>query len=170
MADLWTTLILTAIPLYVANASAMVFGGKTPLDMEKKWMDGRRLLGKGKTWKGTGMGILIGTFTGFSLAFFFPTYTESVSSHFVAFAFLLSVGALTGDMIGSFIKRRMGMESGKPAHVLDQLDFVLGGILFSLGINPPNWTVFLLLIMITPFMHLTFNRIAYITGIKGVPW
>lgn len=170
MDPLWIYLFFTALPLYMANASAMVFGGKTAIDGNRNWGDGRPILGKGKTWKGTGMGVLIGTFTGFLLEYFFPLLTFQVSNEYVAYAFLLSLGAIMGDLVGSFIKRRMNIQRGQPAHVLDQLDFVVGGVVFSIAISKPEWTGLILLIMITPFMHLAFNRLAFMLGIKNVPW
>ncbi|MBM3282400.1 MAG: CDP-2,3-bis-(O-geranylgeranyl)-sn-glycerol synthase [Candidatus Diapherotrites archaeon] len=170
MDPLWIHLFLTALPLYVANSSAMVFGGKTPIDGNRNWSDGRPIFGKGKTWKGTGMGVLIGTFVGLLLWYFFPVYTQLVSSEYVAYVFLLSTGGLVGDIVGSFIKRRMNMPRGHPAQILDQLDFVVGGVLFSVAFSTPNWTALILLVMITPFMHMTFNRLAYMIGMKSVPW
>lgn len=170
MDPLWVYLFFTAFPLYMANASAMIFGGKTPIDSNKNWRDGRPIFGKGKTWKGTGMGVLIGTFVGFLLEYFFPALAFQVSNEYVAYAFLLSVGAIVGDMVGSFVKRRMNISRGQPAHVLDQLDFVVGGVLFSIAISKPQWTGLILLIMITPFMHLAFNRLAFMLKIKNVPW
>lgn len=170
MDPLWSFLIFTAAPLYTANASAMLFGGKTPLDFHRTFSDGQPIFGKGKTWKGTGMGILIGTFTGFILGYFFPLFTTTVSNEYVLYAFLLSLGAILGDVVGSFIKRRLKMKRGDPAHILDQLDFVVGGVLLSIMVSKPDWTGLILLIMITPFMHLAFNRIAYYIGIKSVPW
>ena len=41
---------LMAIPLYLCNSLALVFGGKTPIDGERKFFDGRPLLGRGKTF------------------------------------------------------------------------------------------------------------------------
>lgn len=170
MDPLWIYLFFTALPLYVANSSAMLFGGKTPIDGNKNWGDGRPIFGKGKTWKGTGMGIIIGTFTGLILNYFFPALTTIVSSEYVAYAFLLSIGGLVGDIAGSFIKRRMNIARGESAQILDQLDFVVGGVVFSIAISKPDWTGLILLVMITPFMHLAFNRLAYMLGIKNVPW
>ena len=40
------------LPAYVANASAVLVGGGTPVDSGKNWKDGKRILGDGKTWRG----------------------------------------------------------------------------------------------------------------------
>jgi CDP-2,3-bis-(O-geranylgeranyl)-sn-glycerol synthase len=170
MGEIWIPLVFTALPLYVANASAVVFGGKTPVDFNRLWPDGKPIFGKGKTWKGVAMGTLIGTFSGGLALYFFPLLANQVSSFYLLYAFLLSAGALMGDLLGSFIKRRVGLNRGQPAHFLDQLDFVIGGLGLSLLVVPPTWTVFFLLIMVTPFMHMAFNRFAYLLGLKSVPW
>ena len=61
----WIYLFFTAFPLYMTNATAMLFGGKTPIDGNKTMKDGQPILGKGKTWKGTIMGTLIGLVSGY---------------------------------------------------------------------------------------------------------
>lgn len=170
MTPLWIYLFFTALPLYVANASAVVSGGKTPLDFNRTYSDGKPWFGNGKTWKGTFIGIGSGTLMGVSAHIFFPEFTIQLSENYVLYAFLLSAGAIVGDIAGSFIKRRMNMKRGQPAHVLDQLDFVVGGILFSFLISKPDWSGLILLIMVTPFMHMAFNRLAFSLGLKKVPW
>jgi len=40
------------LPAYMANPTAVVFGGGTPVDMGKNWKDGRRIFGDGKTFRG----------------------------------------------------------------------------------------------------------------------
>ena len=38
------------LPAYVANPTAVVFGGGRPIDAGRVLRDGRRFLGDGKTW------------------------------------------------------------------------------------------------------------------------
>ena len=58
-ASLWYIL-----PAYVANASACIFGGGTPVDLGKNFIDGRRLIGNGVTYRGCVFGIICGTLIG----------------------------------------------------------------------------------------------------------
>ena len=91
---------------------------------------------------------------------------------------LASYGAVLGDLIGSFLKRRFNIRSGDPFWIVDQLDFALIAILFVSipGFLYPN--LFLLpdiyvitfLIIITPAVSIIANTIAYIIGLKEVPW
>jgi CDP-2,3-bis-(O-geranylgeranyl)-sn-glycerol synthase len=170
MLELWVYLVFTAIPLYIANSSAMIFGGKTPIDFNQKWADGNSIFGKGKTWKGACMGILMGWFAGLLLWYFFPSFTGKILADYVPYAFLLALGTILGDMGGSFVKRRMDMKRGAFFPMLDQLDFITGGLLFGLIVFIPVWWHALLLIIITPVLHLLFNIVAYLLKIKQVPW
>ncbi|MDX1747598.1 MAG: CDP-archaeol synthase, partial [Halobacteriales archaeon] len=48
------------LPAYIPNNAAVLFGGGRPIDGGRTW-DGRRVLGDGKTWRGTVAGTLAGT-------------------------------------------------------------------------------------------------------------
>lgn len=84
--------------------------------------------------------------------------------------FLLSTGALVGDLIGSFIKRRLKMERGKPAPGLDQLDFVVGAILLSSIFYVPPIEILMAALILTPAVHLVANIVGYILSLKKEPW
>lgn len=170
MLTLMLYVALTAAPMYVANAAAMIFGGKTPIDGGKHFYDGKPILGKGKTWKGSLMGILTGTFAGLLIWHFFPTPASLLTPHYAAYSFVLALGAILGDMAGSFIKRRMAIERGKQAPLLDQLDFVIGGLVLGLIYFQPDIIQVLVLALITPLIHSLANRVAFMLKLKNVPW
>ena len=50
----------------------------------------------------------------------------------ILIGFLLGFGALLGDALGSFLKRRLGIGRGKPAPILDQLDFIIVALILVL--------------------------------------
>ncbi len=91
---------------------------------------------------------------------------------------LASYGAVIGDLIGSFLKRRFDIKSGAPFWVIDQLDFAIVALLFVSipGFILPN--TFLLpdifivtfLIILTPAVSVIANTVAYVIGLKDVPW
>ncbi len=56
------------LPAYIANASALLVGGGTPIDFGKNWKDGKRILGDGKTWRGLITGAVVGMIGGFGLS------------------------------------------------------------------------------------------------------
>ena len=172
------------LPAYLANVSALVFGGGKPLDFGRNFRDGRRIIGNGVTWRGTIIGTLIGTFIGIlqgSVSAYYgnvfslipgitiiqgPIPTSILQGALVGL--FLGGGALIGDAVGSFIKRRIGIERGKAAPFLDQLDFVIGALIFAslIVFIPLNMIIIILIISIV--LHLLTNMIAYLIGMKDV--
>ncbi|MFX0042150.1 MAG: CDP-2,3-bis-(O-geranylgeranyl)-sn-glycerol synthase [Candidatus Hodarchaeota archaeon] len=92
--------------------------------------------------------------------------------------FLASYGAVLGDLIGSFLKRRFNIKSGAPLWIVDQLDFALIAILFvSIPgfISPslfliPDLHIIIFLLILTPAVSIIANTVAYAVGLKDVPW
>ena len=166
----FATVCLMAIPIYLSNGMALLFGGRTPLDFGTKWLDGRPFLGKGKTVKGTLAGILSGTLGSAIVAFLFPHLAAVLGVNYVLYGFLLAAGAMAGDLTGSFVKRRLGLERGTSILLLDQLDFVAGGVAVGLLIFVPSIWHALLLAAFTLSVHKFGNVVAFKTRIKSVPW
>jgi CDP-2,3-bis-(O-geranylgeranyl)-sn-glycerol synthase len=86
----------------------------------------------------------------------------------------LAFGAMLGDIAGSFIKRRRGIERGGSLPLLDQLGFLVVALLFA-SLSADFKTLFTIPVIIagfiiTPVLHLTTNYIAYKLGLKEVPW
>ena len=170
------------LPAYVANLSGLAFGGGTPVDGGRECKDGRRLIGNGVTWKGFANGTILGTLVGAILGIigtFFgdlsvltsgiiglPVYGSFVGG--LSLGFLMAFGALLGDAVGSFIKRRIGLQSGEPAPIMDQLDFVVGALVLSLLVVKISWEFFFIIAILTLILHLGSNMIAYLLGIKDV--
>jgi len=167
------------LPAYIANGAAVITGGGTPIDFNKKWR-GKPIFGKGKTWRGFIGGSAAGIAAGMIMNFFIP-FDGKYSILIIA---SLSVGALIGDLIESFIKRRIGKKSGEKWIIADQIDFLLGAFFFSyatsLVIQPyigENWFIssfglwgVIFLLILTPILHLATNILAYLFKYKEVPW
>ncbi|MEM0359853.1 MAG: CDP-2,3-bis-(O-geranylgeranyl)-sn-glycerol synthase [Candidatus Diapherotrites archaeon] len=166
-----TATIITAYlaPLYITNACALLFGGKTPLDFDVK-IDGKPLFGKGKSIEGTLYGFAAGILAVLAIDAFFNSFTRSFVPDFVFFGALLCAGALAGDIAASFIKRRFGIERGKPVLFLDQLDFVCGGLAFTAWIRIPAIEEVLIMMVITLLAHRISNYAAFKFKLKSVPW
>lgn len=172
------------LPAYMANVSALAFGGGAPVDLKKYFTDGRRILGDGVTWRGTIIGIIIGTVIATLQGVVFMYYGDIFTlipgwttlagiipnsyGEWILLGLALSGGALIGDAAGSFLKRRINIPRGRPAPFLDQLDFVVGAlILASLVVTIPL-SIILLILIFTAILHLAANTIAYLLGIKDV--
>lgn len=164
-------LVLFIIPCYVANAAPVLLGGGQPLDFGANFTDGRRILGDAKTIRGFVGGVAAGTVAGGILALHAPLPAfGSAWAQFVS-GFLLSLGALLGDALGSFIKRRMGMEPGRP-FFLDQLGFVAVGLLLAYpaaaALYSPEMVIFIM--VLSYLLHMATNAAANRFGLKAVPW
>ncbi len=165
-------LLLFLIPIYIANSSPVVLGGGEPLDLGIILGDGKRLFGEGKTIRGFIGGVAAGTVAGGLLSIFYILpFFLSGSNQFIG-AFLLSFGALSGDALGSFIKRRSGIDSGKPFIIDTVLFLLIGLILVFPFVNQslyeiPNLAFFIVLTMI---LHPLTNILANKAGLKNVPW
>jgi CDP-2,3-bis-(O-geranylgeranyl)-sn-glycerol synthase len=151
-------------PAYCANAIPVITGGGYPIDFGKKFLDGKPILGKNKTFQGFFSGLMIGTAVGLVESAFF--------GYPILFGLLLSLGALFGDLAGAFVKRRLGLAPGNLLPVIDQIDFIIGAILFSLPLSLQifSWELILAVLIITPPIHLLTNFAAYKLGLKNNPW
>jgi CDP-2,3-bis-(O-geranylgeranyl)-sn-glycerol synthase len=82
---------------------------------------------------------------------------------------LMTFGGLIGDIIGSFIKRRSGIERGHTFIFLDQLGFLVVGMMFVFPLIPWPIEWFLVQVPITFVLHIFANLLGYFTGIQDVP-
>jgi len=80
---------------------------------------------------------------------------------------MLSIGALTGDLIESFIKRRISRSPGSSLPVADQIDFILGAFLFSIPVLPPSLLSALIILVVTIPIHLLTNLGAVLLNMKN---
>lgn len=165
-------ILLFLLPTYVANAAPILLGDAIPLDYKKLFLDKKRLLGDNKSIGGFFGGVLAGIVCGGIITIYFRVpYFRSVEEQFIGFS-LMSVGALVGDALGSFIKRRLNIEEGK-SHFTDQTLFLLMALIFSSQfINFEALGIYNLAFMfiITYFLHILSNRVANKLGLKKVPW
>jgi CDP-2,3-bis-(O-geranylgeranyl)-sn-glycerol synthase len=141
----------------------VLFGGGRPIDSGKVLSDGQRILGDNKTIRGFvggfGVGVIVGAFE-----------SVFVSQNLLFVAILASLGALIGDLVGAFVKRRLRITPGGSLPVLDQLDFVVGAILFVVPIMNLSLSTALIILLVTPPVHLLTNAGAYLLGLKSTYW
>jgi CDP-2,3-bis-(O-geranylgeranyl)-sn-glycerol synthase len=155
-------------PAYCANGAPVLFGGGRPIDKGKKFVDGKPLFGSHKTVRGFVSGVFIGTLVGWAQYALAPKVGLPQGNFSIGLS--LSIGALVGDLLGSFIKRRLDLEPGASLVIFDQLDFVLVAMLFSFFVEPPSLNVILIVTILTGPIHLIVNFLAYILRLKKTPW
>lgn len=174
--EFWRALYFVISP-YAANAFPPLARGKHPMDFGKKFLDGNRIFGDGKTWEGFFAGLVFGTFCGTIAWLFYDKLNAIALAHNFSMpyispfsAFVLSLGALLGDLIGSFIKRRFGMERGAPAPLLDQLDFLSGSLFLGSFVTEVSFGIVVWSIPLTLIIHRIANIIGYLLKLKKEPW
>ena len=171
VAALWIML-----PAYLPNSAAAVFGGGTPIDLGRTFSDGRRVFGDGKTYRGFFGGVLSGVLVGLIQILAASAFgLDMLPRHTILSVILLATGALLGDLVKSFFKRRLGKERGEPWIIADQYDLVIGSLLLVLLVYP-EWLVenitlpiLVWIIILTPLLHRVVNIIGYYIGVKEVP-
>ena len=112
-------------PAYCANGTPVLAGGGTKMDFGRNFVDGKRIFGNNKTFRGFffgwGVGFGVGLVEG--LVFGFESFP-------VLFALLIPLGALLGDLTGAFIKRRIGIAPGGLLPSLIKWTLLLGQLCF----------------------------------------
>jgi CDP-2,3-bis-(O-geranylgeranyl)-sn-glycerol synthase len=177
--ELLALAIWVMLPAYVPNNAAVLAGGGRPIDGGRT-MGGSRILGDGKTWRGTIVGTLVGAALAYLLNLLQPVAVSFLGIGFPAFPLAamiaLPFGAMLGDILASFIKRRTGRKRGAAFPGLDQLDFAVVALALT-AVVAADWffsvfTVALLIVVlvVTPILHVVTNVLAYLFGFKHEPW
>ena len=155
------------LPAYVANM-APIFVQKIPFLNRPIY---EKLLGLHKTWRGLLFAILFGGvifliqkvfytigFIQFSIIDYsdFPFW----------FGFLIGFGAMVGDLVKSYYKRKEGIAPGRPWIPYDQIDFAVGGLIGSCLYYVPSVGVVIVILLASPILHLIVSYMGYKLGLR----
>ena len=167
------------LPAYVPNNAAVLAGGGRPIDGGRTMGD-KRVLGDGKTWRGTAAGIVAGLALAGLLSVIAPDVADATGIDVPEFeplaALGLAAGAMLGDILASFLKRRTGRQRGAMFPGLDQLDFVVVSLPLTALLAREwffdvfTWEIVAVVVILTPILHVTTNMIAYKLSLKNEPW
>ncbi|MCX6773883.1 MAG: CDP-archaeol synthase [Candidatus Micrarchaeota archaeon] len=162
--DFALAFLMLVFPAYAANAIPVLLGGGMTFDDLLKL----KLFGKNKTIRGFLSGIIFGSLASLALMLFLPV---QIRFSYVLFGIFSSLGAMLGDLLGSLLKRKIGIAEGKQ-FFLDQILFIAVALCFGYLFIPEiyNITVVIAVLIVTFFMHIIFNIIANKIGVKNVPW
>lgn len=169
------------LPAYVANMSPQIASWLNLFPSLNKPIDSYikpGLLGKNKTVRGFLSGVIVALlfgilqFLGMNIDFFNSISILDYSNIWIALSssFLLGFGALFGDSVKSFFKRMRNIKSGQPWIGADQMDYVIGGLIFVLPFFMISWYNILFVLVFSPIAHVVTNIIAYNLRIKKVWW
>lgn len=164
-----------ASPIF-ANKIPLLNKWTTPMDFGKSYKN-KRILGDNKTWRGYLFGVLIAVITLWLQKIIFEqsNWLQNTlviidySTITLWLGVLLGSGALLGDAVESFFKRRLGIASGETWFPFDQIDYILGGILFSsiLIKLPPSYSAVIFVVWFG--LHLISSYIGFLLGLKEKP-
>ena len=171
------------LPAYAANALPVIFNNYNllpsfarPVDFNAR-LFGKPVFGHSKTFRGFAAGISGALIIGLIQYFLFSiqeindiSLIEYSLLNAVILSFLLGFGALLGDLVKSFFKRRIGISSGKPWVIFDQTDYAIGALALASIIIIPSLTHIIIIITISALFSIMANIIAYLSGIKKVWW
>lgn len=147
------------------------------VDFGKKFL-GQPIFGKHKSWRGVILGIIVGILVAFIQKYLyqFPAikkislllnYSEI---NILFFGFLISFGAVFGDLLFAFIKRRLKMEPGARFIPFDQTNYVIGAAFFLTPAFKIGIMVWITLFILTLLLHIIFNRLGYCLKIHRAKW
>jgi hypothetical protein len=159
-----SALLPLLILLVIANGTPIVaqslFGNRFsyPVDGDREFLDGRPLLGRSKTIRGSALAILV-TAAGAPL----------VGLDWKIGA-LVGTLAMAGDLFSSFLKRRLGLPPSSPAVGLDQVPESLFPLLGCLG--PVSLTFADVAVGVAVFFigELLLSRLLYAFDLRDRPY
>ena len=149
------TLLIKFLPAFCAPLVApvsMLLPKTHPIDFGV-YLWGQRLFGDKKTIEGTFAAIILATCMGVAL-----------SEPLVGFVF--AVGAMLGDLLNSFIKRRLKIPPGKYFPIMDELNFLFFPVIFAPSFFSITLLDVLVLGVLAMFLHYLYDRVALFTGFK----
>ncbi len=155
------------LPAYCANMAPVIF-------RRFPWLGfpvSEKYFGSHKTWRGLVVAVLFGT------AVFWiqrRLYTQGFVSWALVdysgfslwFGVCMSAGAILGDLVKSYYKRKVDIAPGKPWLGWDQLDFVIGGLIGVMFVYVPDVLVVVVLLVLSSGLHVLVNYLGYILKIQ----
>jgi len=174
MLNLFLASLYFILPAYIGNMFPVVTGcARLPLGKPIS----EKYFGSHKTYRGF-YSAFIGALLCLVMQYYFQkngyfleiTILDYKSINLFLYAFLFGIGAMSGDLLKSFFKRKLGKEDGKCWFPFDQIDFILGTYLFLLPVYIIPIEMLGILVVITPVVHFSTNAIGYVLGLKKVWW
>jgi CDP-2,3-bis-(O-geranylgeranyl)-sn-glycerol synthase len=157
-------LIHLFILIILANGAPILarnlFGNKAdfPIDAHLHFFDKRPLFGHSKTWRGLFASLLLTSLLAWLLGYSIQT------------GLLIALAAMSGDLLTSFIKRRLNMPSSNMAPLLDQFAeslFPALAVMNVFALTPLN---IVLLVLAFIMFDLLFSQLLYRIGLRRRPY
>lgn len=166
------------LPAYLANMAPVIIKKVDlfafPIDFNKQ-INNKPVLGKNKTFRGLIFGVAFAVAVAYFqfLVYeidFFRDLSFIDYQNWLLFGFLMGLGALTGDLIKSFFKRRLGLEPGAKFVPFDQTDFVVGALVFIIPIFDLTLKILIVSLLLSFVLHIIVNHLAFYLKIRNEKW
>lgn len=163
------------IPPLVKRAGIFNFLAK-PVDFNKKFF-GQPIFGSHKTWRGVIFGIIVGILVAQIQKYLYQFSSIKKISllnysqiNIFLFGFLISTGAVFGDLLFAFIKRRLKLKPGVRFIPWDQTNYIIGAAIFLTPFFKVEIMIWITLFVLNPILHIIVNRIGYYLKIHQAKW
>ncbi len=141
----------------------------TPTLLGKKYWNtpiSEPIFGKNKTWRGFLGAIIVGTLVFVMLVKINLIIFTGDLNMTIFVGFLFAFGAISGDLVKSFFKRKMNIKEGESWAPWDQIDYVLGAIILTYFIYQYSFDQIILLLVMGGAISALAHRIGYIVKIN----
>lgn len=154
------------LPAYCANMAPPFVrfwhGGNRPIS--------RRWLGEHKTVAGFFLGVAAGVAATAAQCVIDAPFSLIDYRRWFLLGLLFGVGAMTGDALKSFVKRRLRIAPGARWVPFDQIDFVIGALLLVGPWASLRWQDVAIILALSFVADVLVNQAAFRCGIKDSPW
>ncbi|MCD4760456.1 CDP-archaeol synthase [bacterium] len=175
--DFWhyfLELVWLFLPAGCANMAASFFRRvhflDYPVDFGRSWR-GKRFFGDHKTFRGFFFGILSAVlFVHFQKAIYPSMINYSILNYYQINVWIVGLlmgwGALLGDLVRSFIKRRLGTPPGVYWFPFDQIDWLIGTQVFVIFYLDLNWQIVVASLLLSIIIHPLVNYSCYLLKLQ----
>jgi len=166
------------LPAYFANMAPVIVRKINflayPIDFNKQ-IAGKPILGHNKTFRGIFFGVA------FAVAIAYVQHLMYAKEAFRGISFidygnwmflgvLMGLGALTGDLIKSVFKRRLGINPGERFVPFDQTDFAIGALALAMLFLNVTAKIFIVAVALSFVLHVATNHLAFYLRIRNEKW
>ena len=148
------------LPAGIANMSASLSKYIPFLDISIS----KKYLGKNKTYRGFLFGIIVAILVTYIQYLLYPNIKLIAITNyqnFIFLGFLQGFGALLGDSVESFFKRKKNIPPGKSWFPFDQIDWILGAIILSFLYIKLPISIIIVALIFAMIAHPLINLLGY---------
>jgi CDP-archaeol synthase len=149
-------LVANGAPILIRNILGNI--ADCPLDAGKTLVDQHPVFGSSKTWRGVFASVIFTVIAALLLGYDF------------VFGLMVAVLAMAGDLLSSFIKRRLKMQPSRMALFLDQVPESLFPALYMMQVLSLMWKDVLFIVMGFIVLGLVLSKILFRLGLRQRPY